>query len=73
MNRRRFFNFLKFGVGIALVVFLVSRLEDPAALWQAAFSSVLPAGVATASSGIALTPRLTGTDGFYFNALRRAP
>jgi len=34
MNRQRFFNILKFAIGIALVLFLVSRLEDPAALWQ---------------------------------------
>jgi 16S rRNA (cytosine967-C5)-methyltransferase len=45
---------------------------DPATLWQSAFGSEPPAGAITAQSGIALTPRLTGTDGFYFNALRRA-
>ncbi|SEP72961.1 16S rRNA (cytosine967-C5)-methyltransferase [Devosia sp. YR412] len=46
----------------------------PAAeLWQAAFGADLPLGVETAKGGIALTPRLTGTDGFYFNALRLAP
>jgi 16S rRNA (cytosine967-C5)-methyltransferase len=45
---------------------------DPAQLWQSAFHAEAPLGVATAGSGIALTPRLTGTDGFYFNALRRA-
>lgn len=39
-------------------------------LWQAAFGSALPAGVATSGGGIALTPRLTGTDGFYCNVLR---
>ena len=44
---------------------------EPAELWQAAFGAGLPAGVATDQAGIALTPRLTGTDGFYFNALRR--
>jgi len=38
--------------------------------WQSAFGSALPAGLETAGGGIALTPRLTGTDGFYFNALR---
>jgi 16S rRNA (cytosine967-C5)-methyltransferase len=42
------------------------------ALWQETFGSALPAGAATAKGGISLTPRLTGTDGFYFNALRRA-
>lgn len=45
---------------------------DPAQLWQSAFGTRPPHGVTTAQSGIALTPRLTGTDGFYFNALRRA-
>ncbi|MDP2779675.1 RsmB/NOP family class I SAM-dependent RNA methyltransferase [Devosia sp.] len=46
---------------------------DPQTLWQAAFGAGAPAGVATAGAGIALTPRLTGTDGFYLNALRRTP
>ncbi|WEK06622.1 MAG: RsmB/NOP family class I SAM-dependent RNA methyltransferase [Candidatus Devosia phytovorans] len=41
-------------------------------LWQETFGSALPDGVATAKGGIALTPRLTATDGFYFNALHRA-
>lgn len=40
-------------------------------LWQDAFGSALPAGVETAKGGIALTPRLTNTDGFYINVLRR--
>ncbi|UJW85674.1 RsmB/NOP family class I SAM-dependent RNA methyltransferase [Devosia sp. SL43] len=44
---------------------------DPATLWQSAFGAELPLSLATAQSGIVLTPRLTGTDGFYFNALRR--
>ena len=44
----------------------------PAELWQAAFGAEIHPDVETAQSGIALTPRLTGTDGFYFNALRRA-
>jgi 16S rRNA (cytosine967-C5)-methyltransferase len=44
----------------------------PAELWQAAFGAAIHPDVETAQSGIALTPRLTGTDGFYFNALRRA-
>jgi len=43
----------------------------PTELWQAAFGTEPPAGVPTAGSGIALTPRLTNTDGFYLNALRR--
>ncbi|MDP2782441.1 MAG: MFS transporter, partial [Devosia sp.] len=46
---------------------------DPQSLWQSAFGTGAPAGVATAGAGIALTPRLTGTDGFYLNALRRTP
>ena len=40
--------------------------------WQAAFGTALPLGLETAQGGIALTPRLTATDGFYFNALRLA-
>lgn len=43
----------------------------PEDMWAAAFGTALPPGLATARGGIALTPRLTGTDGFYFNALRR--
>ncbi|WP_172125376.1 MULTISPECIES: RsmB/NOP family class I SAM-dependent RNA methyltransferase [unclassified Devosia] len=43
----------------------------PAELWSAAFGTALPDGVATAAGGIALTPRLTGTDGFYCHILRR--
>ncbi|WP_127754349.1 RsmB/NOP family class I SAM-dependent RNA methyltransferase [Devosia sp. 1566] len=43
----------------------------PAELWSAAFGAALPEGVATAAGGIALTPRLTGTDGFYCHILRR--
>ncbi|WP_332702607.1 RsmB/NOP family class I SAM-dependent RNA methyltransferase [Devosia sp.] len=42
------------------------------ALWQAAFGTTLPPNLDTAQGGIALTPHLTGTDGFYFNALRTA-
>ncbi|KKB85793.1 MFS transporter [Devosia limi DSM 17137] len=44
----------------------------PADLWQAALGQPIPDGVATAGSGLALTPRLTGTDGFYCNILTRA-
>ncbi|OYX12396.1 MAG: MFS transporter [Rhizobiales bacterium 32-66-8] len=43
---------------------------QPAAVWQSAFHTDAPLDVPTAGSGIALTPRLTGTDGFYLNALR---
>ncbi|WP_193336376.1 RsmB/NOP family class I SAM-dependent RNA methyltransferase [Devosia beringensis] len=45
---------------------------DASALWQTAFGSAAPAGTLTAGGGIALTPRLTATDGFYVNILRRA-
>ncbi len=34
MNRQTLFNILKFAIGIALILFLISRLEDPAALWH---------------------------------------
>ena len=44
----------------------------PADLWQAALGQPIPDGIATAGSGLALTPRLTGTDGFYCNVLTRA-
>ena len=44
-------------------------LRDSLPLWQTAFGKPAPAGVATAGGGIALTPRLTGTDGFYLNAV----
>lgn len=43
----------------------------PDDMWAAAFGTALPSGLATGQGGIALTPRLSGTDGFYFNALRR--
>jgi 16S rRNA (cytosine967-C5)-methyltransferase len=44
---------------------------SPNEMWQAAFGTEPPQGTTTQGSGIVLTPRLTGTDGFYFNALRR--
>ena len=43
----------------------------PADLWSAAFGTTAPAGVETAGGGIALTPRLTNTDGFYCHVIRR--
>ena len=43
----------------------------PEELWRTAFGTALPLGIETSQAGVALTPRLTGTDGFYFNALRR--
>ena len=44
---------------------------SPTELWSAAFNTALPAGVETGAGGIALTPRLTGTDGFYVHIIRR--
>ncbi|MDB5585649.1 MAG: RsmB/NOP family class SAM-dependent methyltransferase [Devosia sp.] len=59
-----------------IAAFLAAHPEfsplSPEALWQTAFGKELPEDLATAGSGIALTPRLTGTDGFYFNALSRS-
>ena len=43
----------------------------PAELWRSAFGADLPIGLATRQDGIALTPRLTQTDGFYINVLRQ--
>jgi len=45
-------------------------VRDPQALWQAAFATEAPGGVITAANGIALTPHLTSTDGFYVAALQ---
>ncbi|RZA05363.1 MAG: RsmB/NOP family class I SAM-dependent RNA methyltransferase, partial [Proteobacteria bacterium] len=42
----------------------------PAELWRAVFGTDIPPAIATRESGIALTPRLTRTDGFYVNLLR---
>ncbi len=44
---------------------------DPAAGWEKAFPG-MPGRALLDPLGIALTPRLTGTDGFFFAALRRA-
>ena len=44
---------------------------SPTDLWQSAFGTEPPAGAVTAQSGVALTPRLTQTDGFYLNVMRR--
>ncbi|WP_108397809.1 RsmB/NOP family class I SAM-dependent RNA methyltransferase [Devosia submarina] len=43
----------------------------PSELWQSAFGTEPPPQVLTRQSGVSLTPRLTQTDGFYFNAMRR--
>ena len=58
MNRQHLYNILKFAIGIALVVFLVSRLEDPAALWQqivAADKWLLLLGALFYSAAVALS------------------
>lgn len=39
--------------------------RDMAAAWNAAFGVTMPEGLATPAGGICLTPRRTGTDGFY--------
>jgi 16S rRNA (cytosine967-C5)-methyltransferase len=45
---------------------------DAATLWQDALGVAAPSGLFTSGGGIHLTPRLTGTDGFYIHALRQA-
>ena len=40
-------------------------------LWQAGLQGELPPEIVTRLGGVALTPRRTGTDGFYFHALTR--
>lgn len=42
----------------------------PASLWRGAFGDV-PAPALTGDLGLTLTPRTTGTDGFFFAAMRR--
>ena len=44
---------------------------DPSPLWQAAFGAAMPASLSTPGGGVLLTPHRTGTDGFYFCAMRR--
>ena len=60
-----------------IVAFLAAHPDftsvAPEQLWQSAFGQPMPADIETANAGIALTPRLTHTDGFYFNALHRKP
>jgi len=46
-------------------------LLAPQDLWPAAFGAPLPEALETAGGGIALTPRLTGTDGFYLAVLKQ--
>ncbi|ODT75273.1 MAG: MFS transporter [Pelagibacterium sp. SCN 64-44] len=45
---------------------------DIAAAWRRALITDLPAGLASAGGGLCLTPRRTGTDGFYIHLLRKA-
>ncbi|MEO8684347.1 MAG: RsmB/NOP family class I SAM-dependent RNA methyltransferase [Devosia sp.] len=58
-----------------IAAFLAAHPEfaslPPEDVWQFAFGKPLPEDLVTAGSGISLTPRLNGTDGFYFNALSR--
>ncbi len=44
----------------------------PSEMWQGAFNREMPPELATPMGGIQLTPRLSGTDGFYFAALRHS-
>lgn len=44
---------------------------DIAVAWRQALITDLPDGLATAGGGLCLTPRRTGTDGFYTNLLRK--
>ncbi len=45
---------------------------DIAQAWRSALITDLPDGLATPAGGIRLTPRRTGTDGFYCHLLRKA-
>lgn len=45
---------------------------DPAVAWRSALITELPEGLATAGGGLCLTPRRSGTDGFYCHLLRKA-
>lgn len=45
---------------------------DIAAAWRSAFITDIPAGLVTPAGGVCLTPRRTGTDGFYCHLARRA-
>lgn len=45
---------------------------DLAAAWRSALITELPNGLATAGGGLCLTPRRSGTDGFYCHLLRKA-
>ncbi len=56
----------------ALLATSANLAAIPAAeAWQAAFGSTIPTGLATEMGGVVLTPRRTGTDGFYCIVLRR--
>jgi 16S rRNA (cytosine967-C5)-methyltransferase len=45
---------------------------DMATAWRQALITDIPAGLTTPGGGICLTPRRTGTDGFYAHLLRKA-
>lgn len=45
---------------------------DMAQAWRSALITDLPEGLATAAGGLCITPRRTGTDGFYVHLLRKA-
>ena len=45
---------------------------DIAQAWRSALITDLPDGLATPAGGLCLTPRRTGTDGFYCHLLRKA-
>jgi uncharacterized protein (TIRG00374 family) len=58
MSRSQFFNFLKFVVAIALLVWLFLKLPDPAALWQqilAANKLLLALGALCYASAVAIS------------------
>ncbi len=48
------------------------KTSDIAAAWRGALVTDMPEGLATAGGGICLTPRRTGTDGFYCHLIRKA-
>lgn len=58
MTRQNLTSFLKFAVGISLIVFLVTRLEDPAALWaqiRSANKTLLLLGALCYSAAVAVS------------------
>lgn len=58
MTRSRIVNFLKFAIGIGLILFLITRLEDPAVLWAqivAANKTLLLLGALCYAAAVALS------------------